>query len=166
MNFNRVLKKLKTKYYSQRVARSCGGFLSRPVVNGSSKIGGNVYLGSNTNFNGIHIFDGGQVRIGNNFHSGTNCMIITKYHNYEGDMIPYDNTYIYKDVEIEDNVWIGNNVIILGGVTIGEGAIIQAGAVVVKSIPPLGIAGGNPATVYKYREKGRYFALKEAGKFH
>src|SRR5690606_29090416 len=102
-------------------------------------IGKNVFLGKNTNFNGIHISDGGEVRIGSNFHSGKNCMIITKFHNYEGEMVPYDKTYIYKKVVIEDNVWLGNNVLILGGVTIGEGAIIQAGATVVKNIPPLGI---------------------------
>lgn len=32
-----------------------------------------------------------------------------------GKKIPYDETWIDKDVIIEDNVWLGNNVIILGG---------------------------------------------------
>lgn len=76
-------------------------------------------------------------------------MIITNFHNYNEEKIPYDSTYIIKDVIIEDNVWLGNRVIVLGGVTIGEGAIIQAGAVVVKDIPPFAIAGGNPAKVFK-----------------
>ncbi len=48
-------------------------------------------------------------------------MIITRYHNYEGNAIPYDTTYISKDVTIENNVWIGSRVIVLGGVTIGKG---------------------------------------------
>lgn len=48
----------------------------------------------------------------------------------------------------------------------GEGAIIQAGAVVVKDIPPYAIAGGNPAKVFKYRDKEHYETLKAQGKFH
>lgn len=83
-----------------------------------------------------------------------------------GGAIPYDDTVITKDVIIGDNVWIGVNVIILGGVTIGEGAIIQAGAVVVKDIPPCGIAGGNPAQVFKYRDIEHYKKLKAENKFH
>ena len=93
------------------------------------------------NFNGMRISGGGKVRIGDYFHSGTGCQIITHIHNYEGDAIPYDSTYLHKDVTIGQCVWLGNNVIILGGVTIGEGAIIQAGSVVCKDIPPYAIAG-------------------------
>lgn len=123
-------------------------------------------LGKNPNFNGMNVIGKGNVVFGDNFHSGVECMIITQNHNYEGDAIPYDSTYIEKDVTIGDNVWFGNRVIVLGGVTIGEGAIIQAGAVVVKDIPPCAIAGGNPATVFKYRDKEHYYTLKEQGKFH
>jgi acetyltransferase-like isoleucine patch superfamily enzyme len=94
-------------------------------------------------------------------------MMITQNHNYDhGTMIPYDDTYIFKDIHIEDNVWLGNRVIILGGVTIGEGAIIQAGSVVVKNIPKYAIAGGHPATVFKYRDIKHYEKLKSAKKFH
>src|SRR5690606_19187142 len=48
---------------------------------------------------------------------------------------PYDDTYLVRDIVIEDNVWLGSRVIVLGGVRIGEGAIVQAGAVVVKDVP-------------------------------
>ena len=123
-------------------------------------------MGKNPNFNGMHVYGKGKVVFGDNFHSGIECMIITDNHNYEGNAIPYDNTSITKDVTIGDNVWLGNRVIILGGVTIGEGAIIQAGAVVVKDIPPYAIAGGNPANVFKYRDKEHYESLKAEGKFH
>lgn len=93
-------------------------------------------------------------------------MIITSYHNYDqGTKIPYDDTYISKDVVIEDNVWLGSRVIVLGGVTIGEGAIIQAGSVVIKDIPAFGIAGGHPAKVFKYRDIEHYNQLKEQGLF-
>ena len=87
--------------------------------------------------------EGGSVVVGNNFHSGIECLMITQNHNYDhGKKVPYDDTYIYKNIVIEDNVWIGSRVIILGGVTIGEGAIIQAGSVVSKNIPKYAIAGG------------------------
>ena len=93
-------------------------------------------------------------------------MILTSNHDYEGEEIPYDSMDIVKDVRIGDFVWIGNRVIILPGVTIGEGAIIQAGAVVVSDIPACAIAGGNPAKVFKYRDKEHFNRLKEEGKFH
>ena len=106
-----------------------------------------------------------NVVIGDNFHSGSECLIITSNHNYEGEAIPYDDTNICKDVCIEDNVWLGSRVIILGGVTIGEGAIIQAESVVVKSIPKYAIAGGHPAKVFAERNIEHYEKLKLLGKY-
>ena len=47
------------------------------------------------------------------------------------------------------------NCIILPGVRIGYGSVISAGSVVNKDIPPMCIAGGNPAIVLKsYALKG------------
>lgn len=54
---------------------------------------------------------------------------------------------------------------ILGGVTIGEGAVIQAGSVVCRNVPPLAIAGGHPATPFKFRDPEKYDRLKAEGKF-
>lgn len=108
-----------------------------------------------------------NVTIGNNFHSGPECMMISQNHNYDKDRaIPYDDTYIAKDIVIEDNVWIGSRVIVLGGVTIGEDAIIQAGSVVVSDIPKYGIAGGYPTRTFKYRGINHYENLKKADKYH
>lgn len=144
--------------------KSCKGKL---YIGGKSVFSKNTVLGYNTNFNGITINGYGFVTIGDNFHSGTECLIITSNHNYDnGKAIPYDDTHIIKNVVIEDNVWLGDRVIILGGVNIGEGAIIQAGAVITKDIPPLSIAGGNPAKVFKERNKSHYYDLKEKNKFH
>ena len=124
-------------------------------------------LGQNPNFNGLTVVGHGEVIFGDNFHSGPGCLIITSNHNFDsGNAIPYDDTNIVKSVIINDNVWLGSRVIVLGGVEIGEGAIIQAGAVVVNNIPPCAIAGGNPAKVFKYRNKEHYFRLKEQKKFH
>ncbi len=93
--------------------------------------------------------------------------MITQFHNYDhGKEIPYDDTYIYKDIDIGDNVWLGSRVTILGGVKIGEGVIIQAGSVVVSDIPEFSIAGGHPAKVFKKRDVEHYLRLKAQKKFH
>lgn len=161
-----ILKRLKRMYYTfkaKKIVASYGDFL---YVNGKSSFTRQTHIGNNTHFNGMTVSGGGKVTIGNNFHSGKYCQIISQNHNYEGTALPYDNSYITKDVTINDNVWIGNNVIILGGVTIGEGAIVQAGAVVVKDIPDCALVGGNPAKVFKYRNITHYKNLKGKGNFN
>ena len=136
-------------------------------VNGYSKVSRSTILGNNVNFNGMRIQGKGRVIIGDNFHSGPECLMITQVHNYDsGQAIPYDSTYFARDIAIEDNVWVGSRVIILGGVSLGEGAIIQAGSTVVSNIPKFAIAGGHPAKVFKYRDIDHYLALKKEGKFH
>ena len=118
----RLIKNIKRLIYTNRVklmSKSIGEDLK---VNRNSKITKNTILGDNVNFNGISIKGNGKVTIGNNFHSGEECLIITDIHNYDhGNAIPYDSTYISKDIYIEDNVWVGSRVLILGGVNIGEG---------------------------------------------
>ncbi len=153
-------------YYSMRIKRRAAAFKGRVYTGDKSFVTSKTYLGNNVCFNGMSMFGEGKIVIGDNFHSGVGCQIITSFHNYEGSLIPYDNTFVSKDVIIKDNVWLGNNVIILGGVTIGEGAIIQAGSVVVSNIPDCAIAGGHPAKVFKYRDKEHYYELKSKKKFH
>lgn len=163
----KMIRDIRRNYYTQKIKRSCGKYNGIIKVNYKTRVTKNTILGNNVNFNGMEICGSGIVNIGNNFHSGKECMIITDIHNYDnGEAIPYDNTYISKDINIEDNVWIGNRVIILGGVTIGEGAIIQAGSTVVKDIPKYAIAGGHPAKVFKYRDIKHYEELKKQCQFH
>ena len=50
-----------------------------------------------------------------------------------------------RDTVIGNDVWIGH------GAMIGDGAIIGAGAVVRGTVPPYGIATGNPAKVTRHR---------------
>lgn len=166
LKIKKIIKKLLQNYYSWRVKRKCASFGAPIKVNSKSRVTPKTHLGNNVNFNGMRISGGGTVYIGDNFHSGVECMMITQNHNYEGSKIPYDSTYIYKDIIIEDNVWLGNRVIVLGGVRIGEGSIIQAGSVVVGDIPKYAIAGGHPAKVFSNRDKGHYEKLKSEGKFH
>lgn len=161
----RLLKPLFTWYYSFLVrskANTCGARLS---VNFKSHVNRATSIGNNVNMNGLTIRGKGEVSIGDNFHSGPDILILTQNHNYKGDRIPYDNTYIRRKVTIEDNVWLGARVIILPGVSIGEGAIVQAGSVVVKDLPKYAIAGGNPAVAFKSRDKDHYERLKAEGKF-
>ncbi len=161
-----LIKGIQRRYYKWRVERNVGK-CEKLHVNGFSYIPRNTILGSNVNFNGMVISGGGQVKIGDNFHSGRECLMITQNHNFDyGEKIPYDDTYILKNIEIEDNVWLGDRVIILGGVKIGEGAVVQAGSVVVKDIPPFAICGGHPAVVFKYRDIDHYLKLKRECKFN
>ncbi len=159
----RSLKRFLLSALVRRQAASCGRDLR---VNGLSKVNGATHLGDNVNFNGLTVVGRGEVRIGDNFHSGPECLLITDIHNYEGEALPYDATYIVRGIEIGDNVWLGSRVIILGGATIGEGAIIQAGSTVVSDIPACAIAGGHPAKVFKHRDRDHYERLKAQGRFH
>lgn len=164
---NMLVGKTRRLYYTHRIRRqaaACGEILK---VNFKSAVTSGTYLGDNIHFNGMDIQGTGTVTIGNNFHSGQGCLIITDTHNYNGGKkIPYDETYIRKNVVIGDNVWLGSRVIILGGVCIGEGAIIQAGSVVCKDIPRCAIAGGHPANVFKYRDVEHYETLKNLEMYH
>ena len=61
--------------------------------------------------------------------------------------------YCSKRVTIGNDVFIGANCYIGKGVSIGDRSIIAAGSVVVKSIPPDEIWGGNPAKFIKQIRK-------------
>ena len=145
------------------VAKKIG---KKPFVGGPSFFMGELYIGDYCNFNGMKIIGDGKVTIGNYFHSGIECMIITQNHRYEGTEIPYDSEFEYKNVTIGDCVWFGNRVTVVNDVNIGEGAIIAAGSVVCHDVPACAIVGGNPAKVIKYRDKEHYYKLKAEGKFH
>lgn len=147
----------------RRSTKACGKDL---FIGGKCIFHANIYLGDNCNFNGMQILGKGTVKIGSNFHSGVECMIVSENHNYEGNKLPYDETFVKKEINIGDNVWFGNRVLVVGNVTIGEGAIIAAGSVVVKDVPDLAIVGGNPAKVIKYRDSEHYNRLKSEKAFH
>lgn len=162
----RSYNKVQRKFRIYRVKKQCGGYVDRVQVGGPTYLTKETFLGDNVNFNGLIINGGGRVTIGDNFHSGPDCLFISQNHNFDnGEAVPYDSSYILKDIEIEDNVWLGSRVIVLGGVTIGEGAIVQAGSVVVSDIPKYAIAGGHPAKVFSNRNVEHYEKLKNEKKF-
>lgn len=97
---------------------------------------------------------------------GPRLKVHTSNHNYEGNMLPYDDIYLVSNVVIGDNVWIGADVTIMPGVTVGDGAVIAACSCVTKDVPPLAVAGGVPAKVIKYRNKENYERLVAEKKFY
>ena len=166
MIVNRWRRKWKLKKNYRQVKKVAAEIGEGCIFNYECCVTPRTYIGDYSHFNGMRISGEGRVNIGSYFHSGTECLVITSNHNYDkGTKIPYDETYVTKDVIIEDCVWIGSRVIILGGVRIGEGAIIQAGSVVTSDIPPMAIAGGHPAKVFKYRDKEHYSKLKQEKAF-
>jgi len=151
-------------YYTLLVKLTAQKVGSNLMVNKMSKVLPNTIIGDYVGFNGITIKGYGKVVFGNNFYSGSDCLIISSNHNYDhGKAIPFDGTQIKKEVIIEDNVWFGERVIVLGKARIGEGAIIQAGSVVIGEIPKCAIAGGHPAKVFKYRDIKHYEKMKKEG---
>ena len=156
----------KTKMYGHQVLNTAKSVGDGFWCNGFSYVNENTILKEHVNFNGMTITGKGNVTIGRYFHSGTENLIITQKHDYDtGELIPYSAIMTHGDVEIGDFVWFGSRVTILPGTKIGDGAIIQAGSVVHGEIPPMAIAGGNPAQVFKYRDKEHFNKLLEEGRF-
>ena len=157
----KCINRFKRHIYTGRCKKAVASYGNDICINNRSKFTKYTTLGSNVFFNSVEIYGKGEVVVGNNFRSGIDCMILSSYHDYDsGEYLPYGKDNICGKIVISDNVWIGNRVIILSGVTIGEGAIIQAGSVVVSDIPPLSIAGGHPAKVFKKRNEEHYNRLK------
>lgn len=159
--------RIKSYYYEHKVRETAKEVGSGLYVRGECEVNSETVLGEGVHFHGINIRGGGPVTIGDHFHAGSGCEIITEHHNYDsGSAIPYDDTVIRKKVDIADNVWLGINVTVLPGVTIEEGAIIQAGSTVVDDIPKGAIAGGHPAEVFDQRDMDHYENLKAREKFY
>lgn len=115
-----------------------------------------IEIGNNTRINGacIHAYE--HIKIGDNCLIAANTQIVDG----AGHDLSMDdpanriNTRgVSKPIIIKDSVWIGANCIVLPGVTIGEGSVIATGSVVTKDVPPICLAGGNPAKVIRYYEK-------------
>lgn len=161
----RFHRKVKTTYYTSIAKLQLASYGDSLKVNNRCHFNRSVSVGNHANFNGMRVIGGGMIKIGNYFHSGIECMIISENHNYEGAEIPYDTTKILKTIEIDDFVWFGNRVMVIGNVRIGKGAIVAAGSVVCRDVPDYAIVGGNPARVIKYRDVNHFMELEAKGAF-
>lgn len=147
----------------RRKAKQVGAHI---LLRGTVKVSGHTRIGEGCVINGLKVFGAGEVTIGNHCSFGPGLIIQTQNHDYDtGYALPYGKEFICKTVRIDDCVWIGMNVQILPGTHIGEGAIIQAGSVVHGEVPPLAIAGGNPARVFSTRNIEHYNELKNQGSY-
>ena len=150
-----ALQKFLQQYYSKRAGKIGKGVRFNGVskITGMDKmeIGDNVHIGEGAFFRAE-----GGLKIGDNTHFARNVTIYTHSHNYEGEVLPYDDTHRYREVIIERNVWIGINVTILPGSHICEGAIIGAGAVVAGRVEKFDICGAPTAAKIKSRDEAHY----------
>lgn len=111
---------------------------------------------------------GTYVALGRGVHINVNCVILDCSYVRIGDQTliapnvtispathPVDAAERAKGPEmaypvtIGNRVWIGAGAIIGPGVTIGDDTTIGAGSVVVKDVPPLVLAAGNPCRVIR-----------------
>ena len=123
-----------------------------PVKLFADRKGATIKIGENTRIHGTCIHAYRSVTIGSNCLIASNCQIFDG--NAHDLSFPDVENRIHthgpsKAIVIEDNVWLGTNCCVLRGVTIGAGSVISANSVVSKDIPPMAIAGGNPAKVFK-----------------
>jgi len=165
---NLLLLKYENRYHIERI-RSSGGIIGNDCkfgrnvkISGYSKIrlGDNVHIGS-----GCYLKCEGGVTIGDNVILSRNITIYSRSHNYKGNFLPFDNSWIIKPVEIQDNSWIGMNVNIPPGTTIGEGSIIGLGTSLFGKIEPLSIIGSRGYNLISKRTEEHYNRLKKEKKF-
>lgn len=137
-------------------------FIAKILYPERLELGSYIYIGPNSYINAL-----GSVEIKSGTIIGPNLTIHSANHKYKNaKYIPYDETFDFRKVTINENVWIGGNVIIAPGAEIGEGSIIGAGAVVSGKIPKLSIVVGNPCRVIKQRDEEHYYKLKSENKIY
>ncbi|CAH9014881.1 acyltransferase [Candidatus Nitrosacidococcus sp. I8] len=83
---------------------------------------------------------------------GPHVRILSAGHEiHQGHAIIARNSITHAPVRIGKGAWVGAGATILQGVQLGEGCVVGAGSVVTRSIPPYGVAVGNPAKIKHYR---------------
>ncbi|MEX0331046.1 MAG: hypothetical protein AB3N64_06430 [Puniceicoccaceae bacterium] len=159
LNYSRNLFLFKVKY--RKVA-----------VSGFTRVSGDIKIGNNVD----------SVSLGNCVQIGPECIIdsavairdhvlIAKRVSFVGRKdhninVPGESVWSAprgKDerIIINSDCWIGHGCTILAGVEVGRGSVIAAGSVVVKSVPPYSVVGGNPAKLIRQRFEEKEIAQHE-----
>lgn len=112
------------------------------------EVGGNgrLLVGNRVGFQQGSIFDlSGDIYVGNDVHSGPNCVCYTHNHLPRLGKLIWDEGIRISPIRIEAGVWIGHGCTFLPGATVGVGAVVAAAAVVTGAVLPNTIVGGVPA---------------------
>ena len=130
--------------------KNCG---CRVIVKYNADISPYIELGDNSELGTRCMIQSG-VKIGKDVLMGPDVKIYGRNHRFERADIPVRlQGKTQHETTIGDDVWIGANVVILPGASVGNHAVIGAGAIITRDIPAWAIAGGNPATVIRYRSQ-------------
>ena len=114
---------------------------------GYIKIGNGVYIGTGTS-----LFGHEGLEIGDHSLLAQNISLTPYSHKFEDpERLIINQGGHTRKVTIGRDCYIGMNVTILYSADIGDGSVVGSGAVVVKPIPPLSVAVGNPARVIRKR---------------
>ncbi|WP_422925471.1 serine O-acetyltransferase [Singulisphaera sp. PoT] len=119
------------------------------LVQTSTQIATNIELPSSTEIGpGLYLPHTGYIVVSSRAIIGSNCTLtqgVTIGHGGGG------RGSRHGVPTLGDRVYVGPGAAIIGPVTIGSDALIGAGAIVTRSIPPRGVAVGNPARVISDR---------------
>ena len=96
-----------------------------------------------------------QVEIGRHVSVAHDCRIYTTGHDYQSP----DFAIQTRPVRIEDYAVLFAGAVVMPGVTIGTGAVVLPFAVVTKSVQPMTVVGGIPATVCGRRDREPSYRL-------
>lgn len=125
------------------------------IVSGSSNLfvaeNAELVIAHGAGLSGTRIIAIRKIEIGKRAMIGAGCLIC------DSDMheIPLGSPHgiSAKPILIGTRAFIGAQSIILKGVEIGDGSVIAAGSVVIKSVLPNTLVGGNPAKIIKTFDK-------------
>lgn len=117
--------------------------------------GGSIHLGTNNSINPHCVIYGhGGLTTGRYVRIAAHTVIIPANHIFRNPNKPITKQGLTKEgIKINDDVWIGSGCRILDGVNIGHGSVVGAGAVVTKSVPPMAVVAGVPASIIKMRSE-------------
>ncbi|MBD5205427.1 MAG: sugar O-acetyltransferase [Bacteroidales bacterium] len=107
------------------------------------RVGNNFYSNHN-----LVILDCAPVTFGDNVFIAPNCGFYTAGHPLDVVDRREGLEYAYP-ITVGNDVWIGAQVCVLPGVTIGDNVVIGAGSVVTHDIPSNTVAFGNPCRPHK-----------------
>lgn len=102
-------------------------------------------IGQNTFVNGTRFGTFESITIGDNCILADCRMMDTDFHSVDKNRMQPEAITKNAPIVVENNVWISAGSAVLKGVTIGQDSVIAFGSVVVASVPPGKIFGGNPA---------------------